>query len=106
MDGLLPVQIVSPEELRRLFNELQLWDLVEGGLLHEVVFYHGTPRQEVHEPFGTDSQGVRYYNHWMQEVAEVHQYLRPDGSIGASGLPDPKRVVEGGVIYATPPRRQ
>lgn len=106
MGGLLPVQIVSPEDLRRLFNELQLWDLVREGLLHEVAFHHGTPRAEVHEPFGTDSQGVRYYNSWMEEVAEVHQYLRADGSLGASGLPDPKRVVEGRVVYAVPPRKR
>jgi hypothetical protein len=33
-------------------------------------------------------------------VAVMHQYLRPDGTIGASGQPDPKRlVVEGDVWY-------
>jgi hypothetical protein len=29
----------------------------------------------------------------------VHQYLRPDGTLGASGLPDPKLVVHEGVVY-------
>jgi hypothetical protein len=34
-----------------------------------------------------------------QEVAEVHQYTRPNGTIGGHGKPDPKRVFEGGVEY-------
>lgn len=34
-------------------------------------------------------------------VALVHQYLRPDGTVGASGQPDPKWLLEDGVIYAT-----
>jgi hypothetical protein len=32
-------------------------------------------------------------------VAEVHRYLRPDGTIGASGVPDPKRISFGGTLY-------
>jgi hypothetical protein len=31
--------------------------------------------------------------------ASIHRYLRPDGTLGASGRPDPKRLVEGGVKY-------
>lgn len=31
----------------------------------------------------------------------VHQYVLPDGSIGASGKPDSKRLKAGGKIYAT-----
>jgi len=34
-------------------------------------------------------------------VALVHQYLRSDGTLGASGQPDPKRIVIGNVVYAT-----
>ena len=33
------------------------------------------------------------------ELARVHQYLRPDGTIGASGKPDPKRLLEGNILY-------
>ena len=32
-------------------------------------------------------------------VALVHQYLRPDGTVGASGRPDPKAVLERGTLY-------
>jgi hypothetical protein len=28
-------------------------------------------------------------------MAIVHQYLRPDGTLGASGLPDPKWLRDG-----------
>ena len=33
------------------------------------------------------------------EVARVHQYIRPDSSIAASGKPDPKRLVQDGILY-------
>lgn len=31
--------------------------------------------------------------------ALVHQYVRPDGSLGGSGQPDPKLLIEEGVTY-------
>ncbi len=33
------------------------------------------------------------------EIARAHSYLRPDGSIGGSGKPDPKLVVADGKLY-------
>ncbi len=42
---------------------------------------------------------ISYLNGEGQRVFTVHQYLRPDGSIGGSGLPDPKFLVEGGIEY-------
>ncbi len=33
-----------------------------------------------------------------KKVALVHQYLRPDGRIGASGMPDPKWLLGEGEI--------
>lgn len=52
------------------------------------------------EPFCTWSQEVSYIDPTTnEEVARAHRYLRPDGTIGASGLPDPKRVVHNGIIY-------
>ena len=47
--------------------------------------------QEWQGPPGTRSQIIRYFK-GRQWVLEVHQYLRPDGTLGASGLPDPKRL--------------
>jgi hypothetical protein len=34
-----------------------------------------------------------------RKVAMVHRYLRMDGTLGASGMPDPKKVIEGRTIY-------
>ncbi len=31
-------------------------------------------------------------------VALVHQYVRPDGTLGGSGLPDPKVLVVGNEV--------
>jgi hypothetical protein len=42
---------------------------------------------------------ISYRDRNDDEIARVHQYLRPDGSIGASGLPDPKRLFEDRVLY-------
>ena len=35
----------------------------------------------------------------MGLVALAHQYRHPDGSIGASGKPDPKQVLVGGELW-------
>ncbi len=39
------------------------------------------------------------YRDGIQEIARVHQYLRTDGTIGASGKPDPKRLYADGKLY-------
>ncbi len=56
------------------------------------------------EPPGTRSQLIRYLDQKGSWVVEVHQYLRPDGTLGASGRPDPKRLRLGGIIYAVAPK--
>src|SRR5688572_1798952 len=60
------------------------------------------------EPFCTRSQMILMRE--AQETAKglvagrvlamAHRYLRPDGKVGASGLPDPKRIYERHAIYA------
>lgn len=48
------------------------------------------------------SQRVEYWEAdqgALVKVAVVHRYLRPDGTLGASGKPDPKRVLHAGVVY-------
>lgn len=55
-------------------------------------------RLKVDEPRCTRSQKIRYYEggKW---VVTVHQYKRRDGTIGASGKPDPKRLRIGNKVY-------
>jgi len=56
------------------------------------------PRTKANEPTGTRTQEISYRD-GSEEVARVHQYLRTGGVIGASGLPDPKRICENGILY-------
>lgn len=52
------------------------------------------------QPLGTVSQFLSYRDAKTgEELARVHQYQRPDGSLGGSGKPDPKRLLDDGVIY-------
>lgn len=50
------------------------------------------------EPAGTVSHILEYLQA-EQLVAKAHQYLRPDGTVGGSGRPDPKWLFIDGVIY-------
>jgi hypothetical protein len=50
-------------------------------------------------PLGTRSQMISYRDSNDDEVARVHQYVKPNGAIGASGRPDPKRVLKDGILY-------
>jgi hypothetical protein len=55
-----------------------------------------------HQPPGSLSQFVEYVDPVTGAVlAQVHRYLLTDGSLGASGHPDPKTVVIQGVVYKT-----
>ena len=55
-------------------------------------------RTEANEPFCTRTQEVSYFDGAM-EVVRIHQYLRTNHTLGASGKPDPKRIFEGGTLY-------
>jgi len=53
------------------------------------------------EPFCTRSQIVAYVSVTGERVAVVHRYLRRDGTLDGSGMPDPKMLVEAGIVYRT-----
>jgi hypothetical protein len=42
---------------------------------------------------------VSYVNEYRHRIFLAHFYLIPDGSLGASGLPDPKWLFEDGIVY-------
>jgi hypothetical protein len=89
--------------MRRLFNEAELWEQAESGELHVRLRKDGHPsRPRSGDPFCTRSQILEY---WRDEerVAVVHQFLKPDGTIGASGRPDPRVVRRGRIEYRIPP---
>src|SRR5215510_1523130 len=57
------------------------------------------PPPAVEEPHCTWSQLVEYLDVGGERVMLCHQYMRPDGTLGGSGLPDPKWLLAEGVIY-------
>lgn len=92
-----------------MFNQSQYPTLIASGRLRPIYFRDdvlANPEQRG-EPQGTRSQFIRYVDAQGQWLVEVHQYLRPDGTIGAKGRPDPKRIrIPGIIIYAIEKRER
>lgn len=96
----LPVIRITSEEMRRKFNDLQFPERVAHGEIHEVITRDAHPSpQKADEPDCTRSQEISYRDQDGNELARAHRYLRPDGEIGASGLPDPKRLRQGDTLF-------
>jgi hypothetical protein len=94
-----PIQRISQKEMCERFNSGLYWEKTKSGELTAVVIEDRHPSlMAANEPFCTRSQMVSYRD-GSNEIARVHQYLRNDGTIGASGKPDPKRLYENGVLY-------
>lgn len=88
----LPVKRVSDWALKRRFNC--------GGYLGKYlsksftfdVTHQGQPEAWRNLPPGTISQEIMLRDRNGDDVAKIHQFLCPDGTLGASGFPDPKRI--------------
>jgi hypothetical protein len=93
------VKYVSATEIRKIFNEGRFEDLVAYRVLKERIIREGNPAPASNQPAGTKSQILAYLNQDGRQVAVVHRYLRPDGSLGGSGKPDPKKVFQNGELY-------
>lgn len=83
-----------------MFNEGEYWKRSQDGAFTVVVLEDRYPAlTKANEPFCTHSQMLSYRDHSGNEVARIHQYLRPNGDIGASGKPDPKRLYKDSELY-------
>lgn len=83
-----------------MFNDGKYWQRSQSGEFSVVVLEDRHPAlTAAKEPHCTRSQMLSYRDSTGNEVARVHQYLRPDGTIGASGKPDPKRLYKDGQLY-------
>ena len=93
-------QFVSPAELRRMFNEGKYLERANAGEFTERVIGNNHPsKPKAKEPFCTRSQFVAYLDRQGREVVRFHRYLRTDGALGASGMPDPKVILYNLVQY-------
>lgn len=82
-----------------MFNEERFVERAAMGHMKAVVVYSGTPSPDVGLPEGSVSQLISYRDPKDLELPRAHQYVLPDGRVGASGKPDPKRILKDGKLY-------
>jgi len=88
---------VDEWELRERFREAGLEEPEENG--YTVHFgSSGVPGPNA-PPDAVISRTVYYFDAEGQKVAEAHEFRRSDGTVAASGMPDPKRLWLDGKLY-------
>ena len=85
---------VTSDELCKRFNERGDWERAKAGTLITVVIDSHPAPPEAHQPPGTRSEMLSFRTKENVEMSRAHRYLRPDGSIGGSGRPDPKKFFD------------
>ena len=90
------VTYVDASIIREKFAKLRVIERARLGELHVRLDAnkHATA-PAAPEPYCTRSQLLGYYELDGTPIAQAHQYVRPDGSLGASGQPDPRRLFDG-----------
>jgi len=90
--------------MRRLFNEGSYYRRALGGEFRIITLESRHPcLPQANQPFCTSSQMISIGDSNDDEIARAHQYLRPDRTLGGSGVPDPKRLYLNGMIYKLMP---
>ncbi len=93
-------QKATATEIRKLFNDARILEKSASGEFTMKVVRDAHPSPPLaDEPFCTKSQLIAFYDAQGKKVAEAHQYLWTDGTIGASGTPDPKEIIHDGILY-------
>ena len=94
------LKIVTQDELRQIFNQESYATRIASGAYPEKLIREGHPSPpKSHQPPCTRSQIIAYLDQAGRTVVLVHQYVKPDGSLGASGKPDPKKLFHEGLLY-------
>jgi len=88
----------TKEELQDLFNRYYLHQY-ERGDLTKVVTWRGRPDPANNQLPDTKSEIWELYNNRGDYIARVHAYVRADGTLSASGKPDPKELIIGQKRY-------
>lgn len=96
------------DKLRELFNQSQYPELIQQNkLVKEIVRSRLLQESALLGktlPPGTKSEIIIYHDPANKGLyAKVHQYILPDGTIGASGKPDPKAILLDGKMYCFKP---
>lgn len=103
-----PIEFVNPTRIREAFNTSQYPEFIRDGTLKPEYLRNAhlsrSVAEEKKEPWCTQAQMIRYLDQQGLWCVEVFQYLHPEGTIGASGKPDPKRMrLEGRVLMLDNP---
>ena len=85
--------------MRQLFNDGRYFERLQAGELRAVITEDRPAPSGANQPPGTRSQMISYRDVSDKEIARVHQYLKPDGTLGASGKPDPKRLLINNTLF-------
>lgn len=93
------VRRVSEQELRRIFNEGRYFERMLANEFDIKIVYDMPQRRGDRRIRGSRSQLVEYWDKSGDLIAVVHQYRMRDGSLGASGRPDLKRLRHENVLY-------
>jgi hypothetical protein len=99
LDSRIQLVYVSRQRIRALFNEGKYWTRARNGEFTLEHIYNKPAPARAGQPRGTRSQIVAYINSNGDQIALVHQYLKPDGTLGGSGKPDPKELLQGEILY-------
>jgi hypothetical protein len=95
-DSSFRIVYVNPRTGRQRFRETGILERILNGELHADIFRNSLAKPSAGQPPGTRSQMVRYRDRADgTTVVIVHRYLLPDGTLGGSGLPDPKWLLDG-----------
>lgn len=94
-----PFERISVDEMRQKFNGSGYWENVKSGNWTAHILESRISDALIQETVGITSVMLSYRDENGNEMARVHQYQRPDGSLAASGRPDPKRLFLNGVLY-------
>src|SRR5215831_12979729 len=96
-----PATRISEWDMRRLFNEGRFYERLLNGELVAVEHVGDAQTFGARIPTGSKSKESLYFEKTTgQQVAQVHQFEKPSGELGASRKPDPKRLYIKGVTYA------
>jgi hypothetical protein len=90
---------ISSTEMCRIFNDDGYWEKVKNGELQTFLLEACISKLLTHETCEIQSQMLSYRDSTGEEVARIHQFVRPDGTLAASGKPDPKRLLKDGILY-------
>src|SRR5436309_1519622 len=91
---------LSKQEMQAMFNSNNLMNRKEmGEFSADMIDSHHARPEHSGQPFCTYSQMIGYLDIQNNQVAKVHRYLKPDGSIGGSGQEDPVRLFLNGITY-------